>query len=113
MKRILTNYWRYDIIRYIMNMGVIIMEKTRIKELIEELMESEVYEASDSYNYMLVLQCYQLFVQKTEDFEENEAYASEYDIFTEEVGETFEIEDFELFKNNAEVVPITDIIEVF
>mgnify|MGYP007104435086 CR=1 FL=1 len=103
-----------------MNMGVIIMEKAGIKELIEELMESEVYEASDSYNYMLVLhkekeniKCYQLFVQKTEDFEENEAYASEYDIFTEEAGETFEIEDFELFKNNAEVVAITDIIEVF
>ena len=96
------------------------MEKAGIKELIEELMESEVYEASDSYNYMLVLykekeniKCYQLFVQKTEDFEENEAYASEYDIFTEEVGETFAIEDFELFKDNAEVVAITDIIEVF
>lgn len=96
------------------------MGKAKIKELIEELMESEVYEASDSYNYILVLhreeeniKCYQLFVQKTEDFEDNEAYASEYDIFNEEVGETFAIEDFELFKKNAEVVPITDIIEVF
>ena len=96
------------------------MEKAKIKELVEELMESEVYEASDSYNYILVLhkeeenmKCYQLFVQKDENFEENEAYVSEYDIFTEEVGETYEIEDFELFKNNAEVVAITDIIEVF
>lgn len=96
------------------------MEKAGIKELIEELMESEVYEASDSYNYILVLhreeeniKCYQLFVQNDENFEGNEVYASEYDIFTEEVGETFAIEDFELFKNNAEVVAITDIIEVF
>lgn len=96
------------------------MEKAKIKELVEELMESEVYEASDSYNYILVLhkeeeniKCYQLFVQNDENFEENEAYASEYDIFTEEVGETFEIKDFELFKDNAEVVAITDIIEVF
>ena len=96
------------------------MEKAKIKELIEELMESEVYEASDSYNYILVLhkeeeniKCYQLFVQNNENFEENEAYASEYDIFNEEVGETFAIEDFELFQKNAEVVAITDIIEVF
>ena len=93
------------------------MEKLTMKEVIEQLMESEIGKYSDSYNYMIILieengnlKPYQICVENDE--EEKVIYQSEYNLFTEEVGETWDIEDLEPYNENTEVIAITEVIEI-
>lgn len=93
------------------------MEKITMKEVIEQLMESEIGKYSDSYNYMIILieengnlKPYQICVENDE--EDKVIYLSEYNLFTEEVGETWDIEDLEPYNENTEVIAITEVIEI-
>ena len=97
------------------------MDILKMKTVVEKLMKSNLGKARDSYNYMLVLyktgenelKSFQICVENDEDYKNKVAYASEYDLFTEDVGETWDIQDFELFIDNAQVVVISDIEEVW
>lgn len=96
------------------------MRTLTIKEVVEELMDSYLGTARDSFNYVLILdragedklKSYQVCVENDEDFKGKVAYVSEYDLFTDDVGKTWDIEDFDLYKKNATVVAITDVEEV-
>lgn len=91
-----------------------------LKELANELRESEIGEYSDSYNYILFLKkteygdlkSYQMCIQGDEVGKY--MYISEFDLFNEEVGFTWdELENFEGYCENEEVYVISDIIEIF
>ena len=86
----------------------------------------KTYYEQDNYNGRMVtraeinqekieneLKSFQICVENDEDYKNKVAYASEYDLFTEDVGETWYIQDFELFIDNAQVVVISDIEEVW
>ena len=96
------------------------MRTLTMKEVVEELMISDLGTARDSFNYILILhktgenelKSYQVCVENDEDFKNKEAYVSEYDLLTDDVGKTWDIEDFDLYKQNATVVAITDVEEV-
>jgi|GEM_PF-1695128 len=96
------------------------MRVLTIKEVVEELMDSYLGTARDSFNYILILhktgenelKSYQVCVENDEDFKNKEAYVSEYDLLTDDVGKTWNIEDFDLYKKNATVVAISDVEEV-
>lgn len=96
------------------------MRTLTMKEVVEELMISDLGTARDSFNYILILdragdnelKSYQVCVENDEDFKDKVAYVSEYDLFTDDVGKTWDIEDFDLYKQNATVVAISDVEEV-
>lgn len=92
-----------------------------LKELANELSESIVGEYSDSYNYVLLflknteygdLKSYQMCIQEDEDGKD--MYISEFNLFNEEVGFTWdELENFEGYCENEEVYVISEIVEKF
>mgnify|MGYP000878285327 FL=1 len=96
------------------------MEMLNMKTVVNGLMNSYLGKARDSYNYRLILyktgenelKSFQICVENNEDYTGKVAYASEYDLFTEDVGETWNIQDFKPFVDNAEVVVISNIEEV-
>lgn len=89
-----------------------------LKELAKELSDSEVGHYSDSYNYVLFLKkmedgslkSYQMCVQGRD--EEKDMYVSEYDLFSEEVGETWDLEEFEGYSENEDVYIVSEIEEI-
>lgn len=88
-----------------------------LKELANELSESEVGKYSDSFNYVLFLKkmkdgnlkSYQMCVQEID--EEKDIYVSGYDLFTQDVNETWDLEDFDGYSENEEVYVISDVVE--
>ena len=93
------------------------LEVMEIQDVAEELMESRVGNYTDSYNYILILckeegslKSYQMCVQKMDN--EKDLYISEYDLFSEEVGKTYDIEDFKAYIENHDVYVISEIIEI-
>ena len=96
------------------------MRTLTMKEVVEELMISDLGTARDSFNYILILdrvgdnelKSYQVCVENDEDFKGKVVYVSEYDLFTDDVGKTWNIEDFDLYKKNAIVIAISDVEEV-
>lgn len=89
-----------------------------LKELASMLDDSEVGHYSDSYNYVLFLKkqpdgslkSYQMCVQGRD--EDKDMYVSEFDLFTEELGETWDLEEFEGYLENEEVYIISEIEEI-
>lgn len=89
-----------------------------LKELAKELSDSEVGHYSDSYNYVLFLKkmedgslkSYQMCVQEID--EELDMYVSEFDLFNEEVGETWDLEEFAGYIEDEEVYVISEIEEI-
>lgn len=89
-----------------------------LAELAKELSDSEVGHYSDSYNYVLFLKkmedgslkSYQMCVQGRD--EEKDMYVSEYDLFSEEVGETWDLEEFEGYSENEDVYIVSEIEEI-
>ena len=93
------------------------LEVMEIQDVAEELMESRVGNYTDSYNYILILckeegslKSYQMCVQTMDN--EKDLYISEYDLFSEEVGKTYDIEDFKAYIENHDVYVISEIIEI-
>ena len=88
-------------------------------EVANELRESEVGKYSTSYNYVLILKkmsngslkSFQMCVEE-DDKEEKDLYISEFDLFTEEIGGTWELKYFDGYCENEEVYVISDVIEV-
>ena len=89
-----------------------------LKELASELGDSEVGHYSDSYNYVLFLKkqsdgslkSYQMCVQGR--YEDRDMYISEFDLFQEEVGKTWDLEEFSGYLENEDVYIISEIEEV-
>ena len=89
-----------------------------LKELASELCDSEVGHYSDSYNYVLFLKkmedgslkSYQMCVQGRD--EEKDMYVSEFDLFNDEVGETWDLEEFEGYSENEDIYVVSEIIEI-
>ena len=89
-----------------------------LKELAKELSDSEVGHYSDSYNYVLFLKkmedgslkSYQMCVQGRD--EDRDMYVSEFDLFNEEVGETWDLEEFEGYSENEDVYIVSEIEEI-
>lgn len=89
-----------------------------LKELASMLDDSEVGHYSDSYNYVLFLKkmedgslkSYQMCVQGRD--EDKDMYVSEFDLFNEEVGETWDLEEFEGYSENGDVYIISEIEEI-
>lgn len=89
-----------------------------LKELAKELSDSEVGHYSDSYNYVLFLKkmedgslkSYQMCVQGRD--EDRDMYVSEFDLFSEDVGETWDLEDFSGYSENEDVYIISEIEEI-
>ena len=87
-------------------------------ELASELGESEVGRYADSYNYVLFLKrmgdgslkSYQMCVQGRD--EDRDMYVSEFDLFSEEVGETWDLEEFDGYSENEDVYIISEIEEI-
>lgn len=94
------------------------MEIMGLKELAKEVSDSEVGHYSDSYNYVLFLKkmedgslkSYQMCVQEID--EDRDMYVSEFDLFSEEVGKTWDLEEFEGYLENEEVYIISEIEEI-
>ena len=60
-----------------------------------------------------IFKSYQVCIENYENYKDKVVYASEYDLLTEDViGKTWEIDDFDLYIKNSDVVAITDIIEI-
>lgn len=89
-----------------------------LKELAKELSDSEVGHYSDSYNYVLFLKkmedgslkSYQMCVQGRD--EDRDMYVSEFDLFSEDVGETWDLEDFSGYSENEDIYVVSEIIEI-
>lgn len=94
------------------------MEVMGLKELAKELSDSEVGRYSDSYNYVLFLKkmedgslkSYQMCVQEID--EELDMYVSEYDLFTQDVSGTWDLEEFSGYIEDEEVYVISEIEEI-
>ncbi len=94
------------------------LEVMKIQEVAEELMESRAGDYTDSFNHILILckekentlKSYQMCVQKKRN--EKDLYVSEYDLFSGEVGETYDIEDFKAYTENCEVYVISEVEKV-
>ena len=97
------------------------MEILTMKEIVEKLICSDLGKYCDSFNYILILsriedniyKSYQVCIENDENYKDKVVYVSEYDLLTEDViGKTWEIDDFDLYIKNSDVVAITDIIEI-
>ena len=94
------------------------LEVMKIQEIAEKLMKSKVGNYMDSYNYVLILgkekegflNSYQMCIQRMDYGKE--LYVSEYDLFSDEIGRTYDIEDFKRLIENQEVYVISEIEEV-
>lgn len=95
------------------------LEVMEIQKVAEELMESKVGNYMDSFNYILILgkekeggnlKSYQMCVQRM-DYGKD-LYVSEYDLFSDEVGRTYDIEDFKKCIENQEVYVISEIEKI-
>ena len=95
------------------------LEVMEIQEVAEELMESRVGNYTDSYNYILILakekeggflNSYQMCIQRMDYGKE--LYVSEYDLFSDEIGRTYDIEDFKRLIENQEVYVISEIEKI-
>lgn len=90
-----------------------------LMEVANELRESGVGKYSDSYNYVLFLKkmsdgslkSFQMCVE--EDEIGKDMYISEFDLFTEEIGGTWELKYFEGYCENEEVYVISEIVKNF
>ena len=95
------------------------LEVMEIQEVAEELMKSKVGNYMDSFNYILILgkekeggflNSYQMCIQRMDYGKE--LYVSEYDLFSDEVGRTYDIEDFKKCIENQEVYVISEIEKI-
>ena len=94
------------------------LEVMEIQEVAEKLMKSKVGNYMDSFNYILILgkekegylNSYQMCVQRMDYGKE--LYVSEYDLFSDEVGRTYDIEDFKRLIKNQEVYVISEIEKI-
>lgn len=94
------------------------LEVMEIQEVAEKLMESKVGNYIDSFNYILILgkekegylNSYQMCVQRMDYGKE--LYVSEYDLFSDEVGRTYDVEDFKRLIENQEVYVISEIEKI-
>ena len=95
------------------------LEVMEIQEVAEKLMESRVGNYMDSYNYVFILgkekegsnlKSYQMCVQRMDYGKE--LYVSEYDLFSDEVGRTYDIEDFKRLIENQEIYVISEIEKI-
>lgn len=94
------------------------LEVMEIQEVAEELMKSKVGNYMDSFNYILILgkekegylNSYQMCVQRMDYGKE--LYVSEYDLFSDEIGRTYDIEDFKRLIENQEVYVISEIEKI-
>ena len=94
------------------------LEVMEIQEVAEKLMKSKVGNYMDSFNYILILgkekegylNSYQMCVQRMDYGKE--LYVSEYDLFSDEVGRTYDIEDFKRLIENQEVYVISEIEKI-
>lgn len=94
------------------------LEVMEIQEVAEKLMKSKVGNYMDSFNYILILgkekegflQSYQMCVQRMDYGKE--LYVSEYDLFSDEIGRTYDIEDFKRLIENQEVYVISEIEKI-
>ena len=86
-----------------------VLEVMKIQDVVEELVENRIGNYMDSFNHILILckekentlKSYQMCVQKKRN--EKDLYVFEYDLFSGEVGETYDIEDFKAYVENHEV----------
>jgi len=86
------------------------LEVMEIQEVAEKLMKSKVGNYMDSFNYILILgkekegylNSYQMCIQRMDYGKE--LYVSEYDLFSDEVGRTYDIEDFKRVIKNVNFV---------
>lgn len=97
------------------------MEILTMKEIVEKLICSDLGKYHDSFNYILILskmndnifKSYQVCIENGENYKDKVVYVSEYDLLTEDItGKTWEIDNFDLYIKNSNVVAITDIIEI-
>lgn len=97
------------------------MKILTMKEVVENLICSDLDNYCDSFNYILILskindnifKAYQVCVENDESYKDKVVYVSEYDLLTEDTtGKTWDIENFDLYIKNSNVVAITDIIEI-
>lgn len=94
------------------------LEVMEIQKVAEELMESKVGNYMDSFKYILILgkgkegylNSYQMCVQRMDYGKE--LYVSEYDLFSDEIGRTYDIEDFKRLIENQEVYVISEIEKI-
>lgn len=94
------------------------LEVMEIQEVAEKLMKSKVGNYMDSFNYILILgkekegylNSYQMCIQRMDYGKE--LYVSEYDLFSDEVGRTYDIEDFKRLIENQEVYVISEIEKI-
>jgi hypothetical protein len=94
------------------------LEVMEIQEVVEKLMKSKVGNYMDSFNYILILgkekegylNSYQMCVQRMDYGKE--LYVSEYDLFSDEIGRTYDIEDFKRLIENQEVYVISEIEKI-
>ena len=94
------------------------LEVMEIQEVAEKLMKSKVGNYMDSFNYILILgkekegylSSYQMCVQRMDYGKE--LYVSEYDLFSDEIGRTYDIEDFKRLIENQEVYVISEIEKI-
>jgi hypothetical protein len=94
------------------------LEVMEIQEVAEKLMKSKVGNYMDSFNYILILgkekegylNSYQMCVQRMDYGKE--LYVSEYDLFSDEIGRTYDIEDFKRLIENQEVYVISEIEKI-
>lgn len=94
------------------------LEVMEIQEVVEKLMKSKVGNYMDSFNYILILgkekegylNSYQMCVQRMDYGKE--LYVSEYDLFSDEIGRTYDIEDFKRLIENQEVYVISEIKKI-
>ena len=94
------------------------LEVMEIQEVAEKLMKSKVGNYMDCFNYILILgkekegylNSYQMCVQRMDYGKE--LYVSEYDLFSDEIGRTYDIEDFKRLIENQEVYVISEIEKI-
>lgn len=94
------------------------LEVMEIQEVAEKLMKSKVGNYMDSFNYILILgkekegylNSYQMCIQRMDYGKE--LYVSEYDLFSDEIGRTYDIEDFKRLIENQEVYVISEIEKI-
>ena len=98
-------------------MGII-----RMKEVVEKLIGSDLGSARDSYNFLLILdktdtntfKSYQVCVENNEDYTGRVVYVSDYDLLTEDVvGRNYEIDEFQPYIEDKEVVLVSDYVNGF
>lgn len=94
------------------------LEVMKIQDVVEELVENRIGNYADSFNHILILhkekedilKSYQICVQKKHN--EKDLYICEYDLFSGEVGKTYDIKNFKAYAENCEVYVISEVEKV-